>query len=48
MFWVPREILFIRFPHLDEFFVLIFPSLLTLPNVLWQVLPLRSGSGIGG
>jgi hypothetical protein len=48
LFWRLRKILFARFLHLDEFFVLIFPTLVTLLDVLWQVLSLRFGSGIGG
>jgi hypothetical protein len=43
-----REILFVVFPHLDEFFVLIFPTLLALLYILWQDLPIKFGSGIGG
>jgi hypothetical protein len=46
--WMLREIMFVKFPHLDEFSVLIFFILLALLDVLWQVLPLRFGSGIGG
>jgi hypothetical protein len=41
-------ILFVRFPLLVEFSVLIFHILLALLDVCWQDLPLLFGSGIEG
>jgi hypothetical protein len=40
--------LFVRFPHLDEFFGLSFLILLDPLDLLLQDLPLKFGRGIGG
>jgi hypothetical protein len=40
--------LFVRFPHLDEFFGLSFLIVLDPLDLLWQDLPLKFGGGIGG
>jgi hypothetical protein len=43
-----KEILFARFPHLDEFFVVFFLTLLARLDVLWKALLLRFESGKRG